>query len=300
MQLQQDRLADRVGRLRGGAVQQHRELVAAEPRHRAGGTDHLRQPAADLPQQVVTGDMPQRVVHILEPVEVDQQQGGRNARLGTPDRRRELELELRPVGQPGQRIVIGEELVALPRLPLLGDVAGDADEADDPAVGVPERQLRGREPAHAAVGAHHVLLHVDKRLALPEHRQLVAHELLRQSRRMQVAVGAPDQAGGVGITIILRYRGIGEHETAPRVLDEQMVRHPVDHRQQPAPLLARPVLLRRQLDDAALQALVGLLQRLDRISFLRCPRAFHGKTFGRHASSPPQCGGHPRSYLSKQ
>ena len=57
------------------STQQHRELVAAEAgKHVAGAVQLLAQPGGHQPQQVVAGVVPEAVVDLLEPVEVQQQQ----------------------------------------------------------------------------------------------------------------------------------------------------------------------------------------------------------------------------------
>ena len=55
-------------------VEHDRELVAAEPRERVARPQRLLQARADLAQHLVAGVMPERVVELLEAVEVDQQQ----------------------------------------------------------------------------------------------------------------------------------------------------------------------------------------------------------------------------------
>ena len=55
-------------------VEHDRELVAAEPRERVAGPQRLLQARADLAQHLVAGRVPERVVELLEAVEVDQQQ----------------------------------------------------------------------------------------------------------------------------------------------------------------------------------------------------------------------------------
>ncbi|PSK62574.1 hypothetical protein B0E53_05523 [Micromonospora sp. MH33] len=91
------------------------ELVAAEPRHQVLLADHLDQPGAHLDQQPVPHRVPERVVDVLEPVEVEQQQGQVGVRLaaGGP-----LGVQVHllghlgeqglAVGQPGQRVEVGE------------------------------------------------------------------------------------------------------------------------------------------------------------------------------------------------
>ena len=58
----------------GQVAQQHGELVAAEPGQGVAAAQRLAQPGGDLPQQRVALVVAQRVVDLLEAVEVDQQQ----------------------------------------------------------------------------------------------------------------------------------------------------------------------------------------------------------------------------------
>ena len=60
----------------GDVGEQHGELVAAEPGDDAALRQHLLDARADHAQQRVAGLVPERVVDLLEPVEVDQQHGG--------------------------------------------------------------------------------------------------------------------------------------------------------------------------------------------------------------------------------
>ena len=69
----------RAGQLGGRAAvgqpaQQHRELVAAEARQRVAAPQRAAQPVGDLAQQPVAVVVAERVVDLLEAVEVDQQQ----------------------------------------------------------------------------------------------------------------------------------------------------------------------------------------------------------------------------------
>jgi hypothetical protein len=56
-------------------LEDDRELVAAQPRERVVLAQQLLQPRADLAQHLVAGVVAERVVELLEAVEVDQQQG---------------------------------------------------------------------------------------------------------------------------------------------------------------------------------------------------------------------------------
>ena len=63
----------------GQPAQQHRELVAAEPRERVAAPQRAAQPFGDVAQEPVAVVVAERVVDLLEPVEVDQQQADRPA-----------------------------------------------------------------------------------------------------------------------------------------------------------------------------------------------------------------------------
>jgi len=68
----------------GQVVQQHGELVPAEARQRVTAAQHPAQPLGDVAQQRVAVVVPERVVDLLEAVEVDQQQAGEPAERLTP------------------------------------------------------------------------------------------------------------------------------------------------------------------------------------------------------------------------
>ena len=89
--VEQERLAQHVAeplgeQLRAGrerhALGEHHELVAAEPADRVAGPDRGREPGRDRAQQLVAGLVPERVVDLLEVVEVDEERGHRLLRRG--------------------------------------------------------------------------------------------------------------------------------------------------------------------------------------------------------------------------
>ena len=89
----------------GHVFAQHDELVAAEPAHGVAWADRAGHPRRADSQHAVPGGMPERVVDLLEPVQVDEQHGqkagmagGSGQRLGEPV------TQGRPVRQSGQRI----------------------------------------------------------------------------------------------------------------------------------------------------------------------------------------------------
>ncbi len=89
-----------------GRLREDDELVTAQPGHQAVNPGGRDQPIPQTQQEGVTHVVPVRVVDLLELIDVDQQQTDRapRTRLG------EGTLEAAPVGQSGQRIVLGQML----------------------------------------------------------------------------------------------------------------------------------------------------------------------------------------------
>ena len=106
------------------ALDEHGELVAAEARHGVARARGRAEAARHLQQHLVADVVPEAVVDLLEPVEVDEQQRDRCARA-LPARQRLLEpvAEERAVGEAGEAVVerLPRELL-LERDPL-ADVA---------------------------------------------------------------------------------------------------------------------------------------------------------------------------------
>ena len=95
---------------------EHRELVAAETGDRVSGTQGMLETVADLHEQLVARDMPEAVVHLLEAVEVDEEDPdpGRGP-ADSGERLQAAVAEERPVREPGERVVqrLVRELSAL-------------------------------------------------------------------------------------------------------------------------------------------------------------------------------------------
>ena len=102
------------------AGQDDREVVAADPRHRIGIVDDALQAARTGAQQGVAGRMAERVVDVLEVVEVELQHRHRPP-VAPRLRHREAETieEQRAIGQLGQEIVVRQ-----PPDMVLGALAG--------------------------------------------------------------------------------------------------------------------------------------------------------------------------------
>ena len=89
-----------------GAFHEHHELVAAEPTDGIAVAQHRGQPHRDRLEQLVAGTVPERVVDVLEPVEVDEQRGGRHVVPSAPGQHRVHAVEDEDaVGETGQGVV---------------------------------------------------------------------------------------------------------------------------------------------------------------------------------------------------
>jgi hypothetical protein len=116
-------------------VHQHRELVAAQPRHQIGlareGEEHLRQ----LLQQFVAGRMAAGVVDDLEAVEVDHDHRVLVAVVARLHQPRQRVLVGHAVDQAGHRIVVGAPSQLLRGRALQRDVAEHHHRTIDLAAG---------------------------------------------------------------------------------------------------------------------------------------------------------------------
>ena len=109
---------------------EHHEFVAAEPRHEILRPQHFAQAVGDRAQQLVAAGMAERVVDLLELVEVDEQQ--RRQLLGAMlDRQQAADLvaEIDPVGKRGQFVVARQMADLGFGVAPLGDVFEQHDRA---------------------------------------------------------------------------------------------------------------------------------------------------------------------------
>ena len=97
---------DPLGRVRIGVGDEDRELVAAEPCDQLVAAEFLTQAVRDGFDQPVAVVVAERVVHVLEVVEIHQEQRhGCVADLGRADAALQPVAQHRPVRQPGERVV---------------------------------------------------------------------------------------------------------------------------------------------------------------------------------------------------
>ena len=129
-----------------GAAGQHRlEFVAAEPPDLAVVAHDRFQPLGDLAKQGIADRMAERVVDVLEPIEVDHEQRAALFAVGGVAQRFVERLpHHRAVGQAGQRIEPGEARNLALRAALLGQVGADAAKAEEPPALVEDRIARQR------------------------------------------------------------------------------------------------------------------------------------------------------------
>ena len=92
----------------GDVREQDPELVAAEAGHGVGLAQHTVQAGADLPQEEIARVMAEGVVDLLEPVEVDQEEGGVvPVARARQDRLVRAVAEEAAVREGGERVVAG-------------------------------------------------------------------------------------------------------------------------------------------------------------------------------------------------
>ena len=105
-------------------VEQHRELVAAEPRDGVAGPDRLAQHAADRDQQLVADRVAEAVVDQLEAIEIEEQHRDEPVGVALQARERAAEAieEQRAIRQSRQRVVEGVVQQLLLEAAALGDV----------------------------------------------------------------------------------------------------------------------------------------------------------------------------------
>ena len=119
------------------------ELVAAEPADLAMVAHRQLQPVRDLPEQGIADRMAERVVDVLEAVEIDQEQCAALLPAGRVAKRFVERLaHHRPIRQAGQRVEARKPRDFLLGAALLGEVGADAAETEEAAALVEDRIAR--------------------------------------------------------------------------------------------------------------------------------------------------------------
>ena len=105
------------------------EFVAAHARDRVGLADASPQPRGDHLEELVAGGMAQRIVDVLEEIEVEQMHGHDVVAFDARQRQLQPLVEQHAVGQAGQRVVQRHVRDLGLRAALLGDVLMGGDRA---------------------------------------------------------------------------------------------------------------------------------------------------------------------------
>ncbi len=140
------------------------EFVAAEPGQNVGFAQQRFQAGRHFDQQRIAGGMAERIVDLLEAIEVEQQNGERLLQPALP-RRGFLDFlnERRAIGEPGQRVMVRQKGDALLGLLALGDVLDDGNDAFGLASAVLDDHAAGRlhaRPAHRRIDLDFLVIDV--------------------------------------------------------------------------------------------------------------------------------------------
>ncbi len=112
------------------SIEEHCELVPTQARHQVIASDDLTDAGAYLAQQRVPGLVPERVVDLLEVVQIDQQQGQAASGRGVMGQRGQSLLELvqkeATIAQSGQFVGQSLVLMRIIQRPLLAQRQGHA------------------------------------------------------------------------------------------------------------------------------------------------------------------------------
>ena len=187
------RLADRVGERRDArrlalGEDQQAELVAAEPRQRVLRLQQPAEPARQRQQDRVADRHADRVVHLLEAVEIDHHHGRADGGVGRGEGQRRIEpVEVQfAVRQAGEIVVHG--IVQQPLLGglELGHVGQRADEAHHLAVGGDHGPRLQGEPHVMAVERAQAEFEEQPAAALIEHAVERGAEAVAVERMQQL------------------------------------------------------------------------------------------------------------------
>ena len=214
------------------AGEDQRELVAAEARDGVGLPKVGHDPVRDLADEKIAGAMPERVVYLLEPIEVHHQKRERRREPPRgPERLLEAIEKKRAVRQAGQRVVQRLPFELVLRLLAVGDVRKARDDLADVAGRVLDRNGVDEKPAHVPVRADHPHHHVADGLAARLRRDV--GDLVVGHRGPVLAHPAVLTWGRHPVELVGRSaedplcRGVREDDGACRVADYDAARHRV-------------------------------------------------------------------------
>ena len=140
-----------VARRRSWRVDEDGELIASEPRDLVASAQRTAKPRADLPQERIARRMTERVVDLLEAVEIEEQDG--DAGIATCDRLAEAREEAASIEQAGELVVICLEAAFVSSAARAGEERGRDQHADR---GRENDQARGENRGPLRIRASHL------------------------------------------------------------------------------------------------------------------------------------------------
>jgi len=140
-----------VARRRSWRVDEDGELIASEPRDLVASAQRTAQPCTDLPQERISRRMTERVVDLLEAVEIEEQHG--DSGIATRDRLAEAREEAASIEQARQLVVICLEAAFVTSAARAGEERGRDQHADR---GRENDQARGENRGPLRIRASHL------------------------------------------------------------------------------------------------------------------------------------------------
>ena len=178
----------------GHALEQHGELVVAQARQGIDAAQARLQAARRLGEDEVAHRLSERVVDLLEIVEVeDHHREQAPAAVGARDSMVQAVGQQRPIRQPGERFVVREARERLLRPLALGDLGTDAAVAAERAGTVEDRLAAQAEVAQLAAGMLAHELEAAKRQARLERRHVRLPARRVRRNRVQLPARLADQ-----------------------------------------------------------------------------------------------------------
>ena len=239
--------ATAVVRLR--TVDDQRELVAADARQESAARGR-RQALAHLAEQRIAGRMAEHVVDVLEAIEVEAQHRERLGRRGGAfEREVEALVESRPIGQVGERVVIGKMRDAFDRALAVRYVFGDAEQVFGFAVFAVDREPLRHDVANAIVAGLDLLFLDDLQPIGAQHLLVANEEGIGFLLRHEIVVALADQFLAGNAEQLLAGPVHQDVAVLARLLDEQHGGHVFDDGVEKLPGAAQFVICPLPLGD---------------------------------------------------
>jgi len=143
------------------------EFIPAEAEHLSGlavAFADFDQSMADLGEQLIADRVPQRIVHVLEIVEIEDRKPRGAAASSARQPPAQLLLEREPVGQSCQRVVMGKPLELLLGAHLIGNIFNRPGDATYRAIAIAHWSGSDSDLHRCSVLAHPFHLRVPDRL----------------------------------------------------------------------------------------------------------------------------------------